>query len=82
MTTNQTDTTQALPSADSRLAKVEEILVGHLAEALLDGRTEEVRTWARSLTHELRREGIDLRDAIGARFTEIALGRLSDDVPF
>ena len=34
----------------------------HLAEALLDGKSEEVRTWARGLAHELKRERIDLID--------------------
>jgi hypothetical protein len=82
MTTDQTETTQAPSSVERRLAAAEQILVGHLAEALLDGKSEEVRTWARSLAHELRREGIDLREAISARFTEIALDRLSEDQPF
>lgn len=68
--------------AERRLAAMDRIIVGHLAEALIDSKGEEVRTWARSLVHELRRTGIDLRDAIGARLTEIALGRLDEEHPF
>lgn len=65
-----------------RLAALEPILVGHLAEALIDSRGEEVRTWARSVTHELRRAGVDLREAIGTRLTEIALGQPDEEHPF
>lgn len=68
--------------AERRLAAMERVVVGHIAEALIDGRGEEVRTLSRSLTHELLRAGIDLRDAIGARLTEIALGRLDEEHPF
>ncbi|MFB7736240.1 hypothetical protein ACFC08_18005 [Streptomyces sp. NPDC056112] len=68
--------------AEQRLTVLERVLVGHVAEALIDSKGEEVRTWARSITHELRRAGIDLRDPIGARLMEIALGRLDEEHPF
>jgi hypothetical protein len=68
--------------AERRLAAAERIVVGHLAEALIDGKTDELRTWIRSLTHELRRADIDLREPVGARVTEIALGRLAEEHPF
>ncbi|MER5843252.1 hypothetical protein ABT099_23730 [Streptomyces prasinus] len=54
----------------------------HLAEALLDGKSEEVRTWARSLAHELRRERIDLTDDIGRHMQRMALGGPTSEVPF
>jgi hypothetical protein len=52
----------------------------HIAEALLDGKSEEVRTWARGLAHELQRERIDLLDEIGRHLQRMALGH--PDVPF
>lgn len=54
----------------------------HLAEALLDGKSEEVRTWARGLAHELRRERIDLIDEIGQHMQRMALGGPTNEVPF
>lgn len=54
----------------------------HLAEALLDGRSEEVRTWARGLAHELKRERIDLLDDIGHHMQRMALGGPTSEVPF
>lgn len=54
----------------------------HLAEALLDGKSEEVRTWARGLAHELRRERIDLLDEIGRHMQRMALGGPTSEVPF
>jgi len=54
----------------------------HLAEALLDGKSEEVRTWARGLAHELRRERIDLLDEIGRHMQRMALGGPTNEVPF
>lgn len=68
--------------AEYRLGAMERVIVGHLAEALLDSRSEEVRTWARGIAHELRRAGAGLHDAIGARLTEMALGRLDEEHPF
>lgn len=52
----------------------------HIAEALLDAKSEEVRTWARGLAHELKRERIDLIGDIGRHMQRMALG--SPDVPF
>ncbi|MFE0470561.1 hypothetical protein ACFW2V_02945 [Streptomyces sp. NPDC058947] len=54
----------------------------HLAEALLDGKSEEVRTWARGLAHELKRERIDLIDEIGRHMQRMALGGPANEVPF
>ncbi|WP_121701671.1 hypothetical protein [Streptomyces sp. E5N298] len=54
----------------------------HLAEALLDGKSEEVRTWARGLAHELKREQIDLIDDIGRHMQHMALGGPTSEVPF
>lgn len=75
-------TAKPLSVAERRLGSMEGVLVSHLAEALIDGKGEEVRSWARSVTHELRRAGVDLREAIGARLTEIALGHLDEEHPF
>ncbi|MFJ2110548.1 hypothetical protein ACIOEX_01245 [Streptomyces sp. NPDC087850] len=41
---------------------VRRILAGHLAEMLLDPAAGEVQKWARGLTFELKREGVDLSD--------------------
>jgi hypothetical protein len=54
----------------------------HIAEALLDGKSEEVRTWARGLAHELKRERIDLIDEIGRHMQRMALGGPTSEVPF
>jgi hypothetical protein len=54
----------------------------HLAEALLDGKSEEVRTWARGLAHELKRERIDLIDEIGRHMQRMALGGPTNEIPF
>jgi len=54
----------------------------HLAEALLDGKSEDVRTWARGLAHELKRERIDLLDEIGRHMQRMALGGPTNEVPF
>ncbi|MFD8088714.1 hypothetical protein [Streptomyces malaysiensis] len=48
----------------------------HLAQALLNG-APEVRTWARELAHELKRERIDITDDIGRHLQRLAL-----DYPF
>ncbi|MDH6448254.1 hypothetical protein M2155_000662 [Streptomyces sp. SAI-119] len=68
--------------AEYRLGAIERVIVGHLAEALLDSRSEEVRSWARGIAHELRRAGVGLHEAIGTRLTEMALGRLDEEHPF
>lgn len=54
----------------------------HLAEALLDSNAEPVRTWARGLAHELKREHIDLLDDIGRHMQRMALGDPTNEVPF
>ncbi|MDQ0792049.1 hypothetical protein [Streptomyces sp. B1I3] len=54
----------------------------HLAEALLDGKSEQVRTWARGLAHELKRERIDLIDEIGQHMQRMALGGPTNEIPF
>lgn len=71
-----------ISAAEYRLGAMERVIVGHLAEALLDSRSEEVRSWARGIAHELRRAGVSLHDGIGARLTEMALGRLDEEHPF
>ncbi|MGQ4353231.1 hypothetical protein [Streptomyces drozdowiczii] len=54
----------------------------HLAEALLDGKSEAVRAWARGLAHELKRERIDLLDDIGQHMQRMALGGPTNEIPF
>ena len=56
------------------------VVVLHIAEALLDSKSEETRTWARSLAHELKREQIDLLDEIGKHLQRMALA--SPDISF
>lgn len=58
------------------------VVVLHLAEALLDGKSEEVRVWARGLAHELKRERIDLLDDIGRHMQRMALGEPRNEIPF
>lgn len=83
----------AAPAYDRRMAKpdtadipepVRRVLAGHLAEMLLDhgGDNGSIRTWARGITDELRREGLDLSDAIKRRITDITLGPQPEDPPF
>lgn len=52
----------------------------HIAEALLNSKSDEVREWAR----ELARERIDLREDIGRHLLHKALDplRLENDIPF
>lgn len=66
----------------TRAQAMANVVVLHLAEALLDGKSEEVRTWARGLAHELKRERIDLLDDIGQHMQRMALGGPTNDVPF
>jgi len=54
----------------------------HLAEALLDSKSEPVRAWARGLAHELKRERIDLLDEIGRHMQRMALGGPTNEIPF
>lgn len=59
-----------------------DVVTLHIAEALLDGKSEDVRTWARGLAHELKRERIDLLDEIGRHMQRMALGGPTNEVPF
>lgn len=61
---------------------VRRVLAGHLAEMLLDRDNEALHQAARGITHELKREGADLTDAIKARITELTLGRDPSEPPF
>lgn len=76
------DPWEPINPAEYRLGAMERVIVGHLAEALIDSRSEEVRSWARGIVHELRHAGVSVQDAVGARLTEIALGRLEEEHPF
>jgi hypothetical protein len=59
------------------------VVACHLAEMFIDGKTTEVRTWARGIAEELKREGVDIDDDIMRRLRELTLGfRPLDDHPF
>ncbi|MEV4041508.1 hypothetical protein [Streptomyces sp. NPDC049744] len=66
----------------TRADAITHVVTLHLAEALLDAKSEEVRTWARGLAHELKREQIDLIDDIGRHMQHMALGGPTSEVPF
>lgn len=53
------------------------VIAGHVAEALIDGESDAVRKWARSITDELRRVGLDLAGHVERRAED-----LRPDVPF
>ena len=57
-----------------------QVIAGHLAEMFLDGKADEVRTWARGIAHELKFAGVDIDDDIVNRIRDLALA--PDDVPF
>jgi hypothetical protein len=57
------------------------VVAGHLAEMFIDGKTEEVRTWARGIAQELKREGVDIDDDIMRRLRDLTLGYRPDQ-PF
>jgi hypothetical protein len=59
------------------LAAVIPVIAGHVAEALIDGENDAVRTWARSVIDELRRVGLDLAGHVERRAES-----LCPDVPF
>lgn len=59
------------------LAAVIPVIAGHVAEALVDGETDEARRLARSITDELRRVGLDLAGHVERRAED-----LRPDVPF
>lgn len=70
--------------ADTLIA-ASNVIAGHVAEALTDGENEQVRTWARSITAELKRVGLDLRGAIERRAEDLHDGKpfaYSDEPPF
>lgn len=69
-------------SGTTRDQAMAHVVTLHLAEALLDGKSEDVRTWARGLAHELKREQIDLLDDIGRHMQQMALGGPTNEVPF
>lgn len=53
------------------------VIAGHVAEALIDGESDEVRKWAHSVIDELRRVGLDLAGHVERRAED-----LRPDVPF
>lgn len=61
---------------------VRRVVAGHLAEALIDGENDEVRKWARGMAYELKREGLDLTDAIKKRINALTLGPDPSEPPF
>ncbi|MFJ8923917.1 hypothetical protein ACIREK_31120 [Streptomyces sp. NPDC102415] len=61
---------------------IQRVLAGHLAEMLLDQSEDEVRKWARGIAFELKREGLDLGNAIKKRITDLTLGPDPADPPF
>lgn len=54
----------------------------HIADALLNSKSDEVRSWARELAYELQRERIDLRDEISRHLIRKALGNPGSEPPF
>ncbi|MFJ5886804.1 hypothetical protein [Streptomyces californicus] len=64
------------------LEPVRRVLAGHLAEMLLDPKADDVQKWARGITFELKREGVDLGDAIKKRITDLTLGADPSEPPF
>lgn len=56
------------------LAAAIPVIAGHVAEALVDGEGDEVRKWARSVTDELRRVGLDLAGHVERRAEELNPG--------
>lgn len=59
------------------LAAAIPVIAGHVAEALIDDENDVVRKWARSITDELRRVGLDLAGHVERRAED-----LRPDVPF
>ena len=73
------------------LAAVIPVIAGHVAEALVDGESAEIRRWARSITDELRRVGLDLAGHVESRAEDLNGGKpfsydtppaYGDDAPF
>lgn len=61
---------------------VRRVVAGHLAEMLLTPENEAVTKWARGIAYELKREGLDLTDAIKQRIHSLTLGPDPDEPPF
>ena len=59
------------------LAAVIPVIAGHVAEALVDGENDAVRAWARGVTDELRRVGLDISGLV-----ERHVEGLNGGVPF
>jgi hypothetical protein len=55
----------------------------HIAQALIDGKSDDVREWATELARELARERIDLRKEIGEHVLRRVLKplRLENEAP-
>lgn len=51
------------------------VIAGHIAEALTNGENDHARTWARSITDELKRIGLDLRGRIEQRAEDLRGGK-------
>lgn len=73
------------------LAAAIPVIAGHVAEALVDGENDTVRTWARSVIDELRRVGLDLAGHVERRAENLNGGKpfsydrppgYSDEPPF
>lgn len=67
------------------LDAVKGVVAGHLAEMLLDGSSNAVRSWARGIAGELRRVGFDLDADIEKRVQQLAPGTPPvnpSDMPF
>lgn len=47
------------------------VIAGHVAEALIDGESDDVRKWARSVIDELRRIGLDLAGHVERRAEDL-----------
>lgn len=64
------------------LAAAIPVIAGHVAEALVDGENDAVRTWARSVIDELRRVGLDLAGHVERRAEDLNGGKpFSYDTP-
>ena len=64
------------------LAAAIPVIAGHVAEALVDGENDAVRTWARSVIDELRRVGLDLAGHVERRAEDLNGGQpFSYDAP-
>lgn len=51
------------------------VIAGHIAEAITDGENDDVRKWARSVTDELKRAGLDLRGSVECRVEDLNGGQ-------